>query len=298
MKKLFLFVVLSVAGLCQSLAATDDNCVYAGNVSIEAGETVEVPVYMNNADLVCAIQFDLTLPEGVSVNYTINSRTGKKVWGVKLGTERFEELDHTLSIQEQSEQVYRFVISSNTNQSVWDSSVDGDDIRTTSPIVTLTLKASEDASGTMSFSTSNVTFAKYDEVTTKTTKTVGQGKASQLTVTGGIVTCAAPVISYVNGKLSCTCETPGAKVFYSVSYASSDVPDTQIEGEVVLSSVATVTAYATAEGYADSPVVTKTITLSNSEASSQLQGDMNNDGQLTIDDVTILVNIILGLIGR
>ena len=49
----------------------------------------------------------------------------------------------------------------------------------------------------------------------------------------------------------------------------------------------TISVYAKRRGYADSEVATATINLASI-------GDVNGDGQITIADVTSLVNIILG----
>lgn len=96
--------------------------------------------------------------------------------------------------------------------------------------------------------------------------------------------CATPTIAYVNGKLRFTCETEGVEYVPNVSCTPTKV---QNGNEYEIDGIFTVSVYATKEGYADSDVATTTINLGK-------MGDFDGDGQLTITDVTSLVNAILG----
>ena len=100
-------------------------------------------------------------------------------------------------------------------------------------------------------------------------------------------TCAAPVISYSNGKISCTCETEGAVCHYTYKY----VGEGNGENNGNVSGQITITAYATAEDYADSDTVTKTFDLTGGTSDNC---DVNGDGVVNMEDANIVVNKYLG----
>ena len=98
--------------------------------------------------------------------------------------------------------------------------------------------------------------------------------------------CAPPTISYANSKLSFSCATEG------VSYVSEIIPPSKTEGngqEMVISTSYTVKAYATKEGYENSEVVTSVIDVMGQK------GDANGDGRVTVTDIGVIVDIILGI---
>ncbi|MBR5656301.1 MAG: leucine-rich repeat domain-containing protein [Prevotella sp.] len=97
--------------------------------------------------------------------------------------------------------------------------------------------------------------------------------------------CATPTITYANGKVRCTCETEGVTYVYTITPAGSTGEST--DGVISLGTSFTVSVKATRDGYTDSDIATTTINLSQ-------VGDMDGDGQVNINDVTTLVNIILG----
>ena len=76
--------------------------------------------------------------------------------------------------------------------------------------------------------------------------------------------CAPPAISYENGKLSVTCETEGAVCYYSTSAATLNAKDYTVYSEdSELSDVIqlTVSAYAVAEGYEKSEIVSRQVSV-------------------------------------
>lgn len=100
------------------------------------------------------------------------------------------------------------------------------------------------------------------------------------------VPCSSPIITYENGKLKFRCNTPGAKYFYSIDYTNDkNALQECSEGEIELCPSFTVKAFATADGYLVSETVTKTITMK--------AGDFSGDGNLSIEDVSRLVEKIL-----
>ena len=77
--------------------------------------------------------------------------------------------------------------------------------------------------------------------------------------TGGseLKQCAAPVITYADGKLQCTCETEGAKFKYMLTDTDIKTEYTDMyNGSVNLSACYTIKVYAYAVGYTNSEQVT------------------------------------------
>ncbi|MCR4914388.1 MAG: leucine-rich repeat protein [Prevotella sp.] len=100
--------------------------------------------------------------------------------------------------------------------------------------------------------------------------------------------CATPTIAFTNGKLSFECETEGVEYVYDISMTGSQSGrgnDIVLPG---LPNTYAVSVYATKEGWVDSDVATKTLTFQAN------MGDANGDGEITIADITTLINTILG----
>ena len=96
--------------------------------------------------------------------------------------------------------------------------------------------------------------------------------------------CATPTISFTNGKLMFECETEGVEYVYSFS---SDAFKTSNGSDIPLAVVLHVSVYATKEGCVDSDVATTDINL------NDVLGDADGDGEITIADVTTIINTIL-----
>lgn len=96
--------------------------------------------------------------------------------------------------------------------------------------------------------------------------------------------CATPTITYANGKVRFVCETEGVEFVPTVTHSGSQVLN---GNELDLGMSFTVSVYAVKEGYDNSDTATMTINMAQ-------MGDVNADGQVTIADVTSLVNAILG----
>lgn len=97
--------------------------------------------------------------------------------------------------------------------------------------------------------------------------------------------CATPTIEYSNGSVTCNCETEGVKYVYQI--APVTVKQESESGRFAFAPTYEITVYATREGYKDSDTASIIVGLSN-------VGDLNGDGQISIADVTSLVNVILG----
>ena len=96
--------------------------------------------------------------------------------------------------------------------------------------------------------------------------------------------CATPTITYANGQVRFACETEDVVFVPTVTCTPTQLQN----GNVLdIGGTFTVSVYAKKEGYDDSEVATKAITINK-------LGDIDGDGQLTVTDVTSLVNAILG----
>ena len=103
--------------------------------------------------------------------------------------------------------------------------------------------------------------------------------------------CATPVISFVNGQVSITCDTEGAKFVSDVSVSNSTYYDSQF----MLPKTYKVSVYATKDGYEPSDMATKEITISDggSGQESSVKGDVNGDGEVNVADHVALSDIIM-----
>ena len=105
---------------------TDGDCLSIDDVTISASETKQVSINLNNPDKkYTAFQFDLTLPEGITIAKNSN---GKLM--ASLDTERKD--DHTLNVSELGNNTYRFLAFSMSNAELYG---------TNGPLVSITLEA-------------------------------------------------------------------------------------------------------------------------------------------------------------
>ena len=96
--------------------------------------------------------------------------------------------------------------------------------------------------------------------------------------------CATPTITQEDGMIRFSCDTEGVKFAHTITALES----TEADGSVIdLSKTFRVSVYALKDGYANSEVVTKEITIRG------LKGDVNEDGQVNITDAVGIVDIIL-----
>lgn len=97
--------------------------------------------------------------------------------------------------------------------------------------------------------------------------------------------CAKPTITYNDGMLYFSCETPDVQFVYSIKNGGAD---TGVGDQAQLVSNYYVSVYATKSGYKDSDTATKTFV-----PVKAIKGDVNDDGKVTITDAVSVVNIIL-----
>lgn len=158
MKKFFLSAVLSMLTALSGMAQVGDK-LFVNDFSINPGETIAVSINLSNPETdYAAFQFDLILPEGVSIALT---KRGKL--DVKLDGYRFEELPHSLSTEKITEGVYRFICFSMSGESFWENS---------GAIVNMNIEASDTFNAVnMTGSVENIVLTTSEAKETKPEKT-------------------------------------------------------------------------------------------------------------------------------
>ena len=99
--------------------------------------------------------------------------------------------------------------------------------------------------------------------------------------------CATPTVSYVGGKLHFSCATEGVTYHYNVTNGSAAE---QTGNDNELSSVYTVTVYASKEGCYNSETATAEINLAGKK------GDVNGDGNVTALDASLILQYVAKMI--
>lgn len=97
--------------------------------------------------------------------------------------------------------------------------------------------------------------------------------------------CSAPTISYSNEQLIFECDTEDVKFVSSVVCIDNKNHDTSI---VPLTAIYRISVYATKDGYDNSDIVEKEISIRG------LKGDVNEDSEINIADINSTIDIILG----
>ena len=149
---MIIMVLLIIAGRTSA-----DNLV-VDNLTIGAGKSKEMSINLSNPDRTyCAFQFDLVLPEGVTIAKKDNGK-----FNVSLDDNRID--DHTLSVSDLGNNTYRFLAFSLSNAELYGTS---------GALVNITLQTDENISeGAKSASISSQVFTavngeqyKWDDVT-------------------------------------------------------------------------------------------------------------------------------------
>ena len=262
-KKLIMMICLMLAGIGSMKA---DNTLSIQNLNAEKGSQVVLPILMNNTDDITALSFELHLPQGVSV--AKNSKG-------KFLVQHTDRVDDQSVSSNLSDGVYYVATLSLSKAPYYDNS---------GAVINITLDIAADApSGSKTIELKNIVLS------TPATQMIKPANAScTLQIKGSDARCANPTITFKNGSFCFSCETE--RVTYTVSSTIS-VNGTVSGTDASMPLSVTVNVVASRDGYADSEKVSKTFTT---EELLALKGDMNNDGKLSINDVTILVNKLIG----
>ena len=118
--------------------------------------------------------------------------------------------------------------------------------------------------------------------------------------------CAKPTITYDEGTLNFSCDTPNARFYYSIS-DNSTIGNTKYEGGVLLTPQLEISVYAVAEGYGESELanVSLCLTPENSQTTSiekveakQLASVSTSNGKVYMDGLKGKVVRFYGLDGK
>ena len=222
--------------------STKENVIYVETLTADAGTQATLSFQMKNTAAIRGFQFDLYLPDGVTVVKNAKGRIQGSLSEGRLP----DDDEHTLTIQEQADGGIRFLCGSQ-----YDETFTGN----IGEIATLQVSIAEGMpNGNYPIVLKNMRLTEtdiskfYDSDDVETTLRVNGGAEPDK--------CAKPTISYAGGKLTFTCETEGA-------ICHSTITDTDIasysSNEVQLGVTYNISVYAMREGYADSEVATATL---------------------------------------
>lgn len=282
-KRLMMIATLALA-ICNIVKAED--IVTISDFSISAGETKEVSISLTNDDTYVAFQFDLYLPDGITVESFSADRS------------RIPE-STTLDMYQQSDAAYRFISAAIGGKPM---------VGNSGNIVTLTVKASEGlAYGELTgyfrevdLSKANATGPTYEEMSfpvtviepsvvtvTSVSREYGETNPTfEYTVTGGtlegepFITCEATATSPV-GEYSVTI-AKGSVTNYNVSLVDGTLTITKAPLKItakdytIKQGEALTTFEATYEGFKNgetSVVLTKQPTISTTATSASEPGE-------------------------
>lgn len=259
MKKALLSMIAALAVVFPRLNAAE---LTVETETIGVGETGHLIVGMNNTETnLGGFQFKLYLPEGLTL--TKNAK-GKFVYtlGERIGY-------HTLSITALADGGYQFI----------GYSLDADVITGNSGML---LSLSVTAANSFIWPGNGSLTDIY--VTDITSHTNSCSNVSFVVEGSGTPQCDPPTITLEKGKVLFCSPTTGAQYVSSICFANDNLHHSN---EINLTTTYRISVYAKKEGCLDSDVVTADIDF------SQLKGDVNNDGCITISDAVGIVNMIL-----
>lgn len=115
MKRFFVFLAIVVCSLAAMAQEADDNIIYFNDTEIEGGKQYVLPLMMDNKAEITALQFDVVMPEGVTLNK--NSR-GKYMVSFNAAADRTDATIHTLSSSLQTDGSIRVLCYSTVNDPI------------------------------------------------------------------------------------------------------------------------------------------------------------------------------------
>ena len=120
-----------------------DNSIFVADISMKAGEKQKIEICLNNTTTFMAFQFDLVLPEGISI---AKKKNGKD--DVAFNEDRKD--DHTVTVNESTSGIFTFINFSMTNSPFYENE---------GALLYVTLQADENLSENKSASIKNIIFS-------------------------------------------------------------------------------------------------------------------------------------------
>jgi len=153
MKKLMILAVSLLSAM--NMMAQDQLSI--SDFGIEAGEKKAINVELTNSDEICAVQFDLELPTGISIVVKSNGKLDVKV---NKNRQEEEDDDHTLTSSKLESGAYRFLYKSDTNMPI---------VGTSGTLITINLVAASDlAAGSLTGTMKDILLVEPDATEHKT----------------------------------------------------------------------------------------------------------------------------------
>ena len=151
MKKLFVCVL---ASLCSTIAFAQKDEVVVNDVTMRPGSNAQMEVTLNNPSKdYTALQFKLSLPEGISIAPSDNGKS------LKVSLNRAVVTDHELVVSQEKENTYIFIVFSRSNAAFTGAGT----------IASITLTASDDVkTGELKATTEAVLWVTPEEETAET----------------------------------------------------------------------------------------------------------------------------------
>ena len=273
MKKIF-----SVLFSLLALHAMADNRLYINDFSIDPNETVDVSIMLDNevTDF-ASFQADMYLPEGLELVEQYNEEDDE-YFTFSLTTRARSRMAIGSAVQ--ADGAVRLMLTQTMGSSV-------QTIKDASgALVNFQVKAAANAGGTKYINLRNIVFStatsvRYPLDDTQTTVTVGGSTPA----TG--LSVSANTLNLLTGTSQALVVNQSAA---NATWTSSDPLVATVTNDGVVTGVkqgsATITC--TVNGQSSTPFPVTVISL----------GDINRDGNISIADVTALVNIILALLSR
>ena len=165
MKKLFVCVM---ASLCSAIAFAQKDEVVVNDVTMRPGSNAQMEVTLNNPSKdYTALQFKLSLPEGISIAPSDNGKS------LKVSLNRAVVTDHELVVSQEKENTYIFIVFSRSNAAFTGAGT----------IASITLTASDDVkTGELRASTEAVLWVTPEEETAET-----EGAKAAVTVKNEVI---------------------------------------------------------------------------------------------------------------
>lgn len=266
-----------------ALSSAAEDTFYINDFTISPGETKEIEIMLDNETVFTALQADIYLPDGLS----IEQEDGEYLFDL---TDR-KARNHTISSTMLSSGAIRILIASQTLKTFSGNS---------GALVTFNIIADNSFSGSKTIELNNVIASEVDQTEHHLPNTT-------CTVTGGGSTPPGPV--NVTSLVTTSCEIPqGVKVKFNVGVNPSDAENKTLAWTSSDNSIATVAADGTIETLEMGTVtITATTTdgsnialnyvINVTESQSQPSGnplDVNGDGNVTSVDITMIYNYLLG----